>query len=192
MENKSINKEDNKLEIVTEYLSNKYPDNNFEVISYNPPVKIDADKDAYFLIKDVDSNKEYEVFIAYKNNEYYCYDNYYQNIIRKNYDEKITDIISECGYTVKTYTDFPSYIGEEVNSETTTDDIIDMGNELYRITSIYSEEEIDIDLIRENFISKNIYGSFFVYIIPSIEDSSENLRLNNANYKNYSSFNCFY
>ena len=69
------------------YLNQKYPETEFEIVMGNPQNKMNSF--AEFIFKEVGKSDTFQLSISKMNDEYAIKDNYYGSLIREAYDKYI-------------------------------------------------------------------------------------------------------
>ncbi len=158
-----------------EYLNNKYPNENFEILICNPKNKMNSMTTIMFY---EGRNREelYDLYITESDEGYRAEDNYYGVLIREEYDTELTNILRESGFEkCLVYTAFNEVHDESVNGELTAEDIFKLGNQLGRGTDIFidydpDKSELLVSQLKEIMENQNLYGSYIVYIKSGIAD----------------------
>ena len=149
------------------YMKEKYPEESFEIVSIEP-----ANKFYPWTTLHMES-PEYGAFktvVTPENGEYRYSEDFYGLLLRKTYDEKISQILGEGGITAAAYTDFYSPMGEEAGRDTTPEELIALKSGLPRDTHLFVEDTGDkdetagkaADILR----SAGVYGSYTLYFVP--------------------------
>lgn len=158
------------LRVMREYLNKKYPNEEISIVSYNPEWLFQDY--ASFGLKDADG-KAYASKLEQTKLGYKCTDDYYGKILRNKYDAFIKSTLEESGYVLEVYTTFVTFQGEEINSETTVNEFLELAPKTTRYTHIFVLGAKDLETISERIeeiiIANNIYGCYAVYAVDNIQ-----------------------
>lgn len=172
---------------VMEYLKEKYPSYSFEVISCDH----NNQTTGYSTFQFTESGKEsvYEMYLYSEGEDkrsYRCEDNFYGSLIRKDYEEALTEIIcKEIPECLGVYCSFTNVMGKEFGEDFTAEDVLTEKPEITNATDIYLLEADPVQaeqLIQrtETVLTENrIYGSYFITAIssePEAWESTEELK----------------
>ena len=186
-----------------EYLQKKYPGYEYNFFLFNPSDKFN---DVTTLEFNVDDTENYfAVNVTVTDDGYKAEDNLWGYVLRPDYQDMMEELLADAGLEdFFVYTKLSGYFGEEMDAETTVDEVVDMGRDVKVDLQVFVDmdptdeaktQEI-VDLIEEQLRSINNYGGHIVYFEPgitaecsSVEDCFE---YRNEHYDMYSiSFNTF-
>ena len=175
------------------YLEQKYPNAPLEVTSFVPANQFT--KWAEMTFRADGAEQEYRLTVAPAEGGFDCADDYYGALLRESYDQKVAETVAEGGYTVLSYTEFPSPAGLEVGPDTTAEELIALGPELTRNTHLFLEPVEQRDAaaaqIKDRLAAAGFYGAFTLYFVPSLQGDVLELEAARKTW-DYVTFQCFY
>ena len=151
-----------------EYLKEKYPREDFSVLSFSNATKLTEYASCYFQTDA--SSKEYLLTITPENGEYVCRDTYYGEKIRDRYDAELESILRENGYETKLYTDFSTPAGMDVDGNVTMQTVNEVSPKIARCTFVF----VDLSLmgqgenIQNALYDNGAYGSYILYFSDNL------------------------
>lgn len=158
----------NELRSATFYLEKRYPDQNLEIISFQPS-SLKGSVELQFIR--VGSDTEY--MLKYENGTYV--DNFYDVPYEKEYDGMVEEILWENGIEARVYTTFPYLISDKIKSG---QDLMDRRPPLGRNTEVflraenlpdYEEAGRMAEKLQQIMGEHGIYTSGMVFYIRGIE-----------------------
>ena len=182
------------------YLKERYPNEELEVISFQPSSKKGC-VELQFIQPGLD---EVEYLLKNENGTYI--DNFYDVPYEKEYDGLVEEILKEGGITARAYTTFPFLISDEIKSGK---DLMDRRPHLGRTAELfinaehlpsYEDAGALSKKVQELFEESGIYGSGMIFFITGLKsfDKMDVLQLdayarNRKNLRNIVSvtFQCF-
>jgi hypothetical protein len=160
------------IRTVNTYLSEKYPEASFNILGIELP-SITKEYETYEF--SVDGATENSYVIIDESGQ--CNDNYYRLLLEPEYDAELEQRLSQIGISaVAVFTDFPSFLGKEVDGTLSAEEIIAAGSEIQRDTAIYINSvdcDMDINTIKEAVTNLNVYGSYRVYYSDIFENGMD-------------------
>ena len=129
-----------------------------------------------------------------KNNNPEVSETVYGSVIRKPYDDYICELLEANGIHAKAFTNFETPIKDEVNKDTTPEEIIEMEPKIVRYTDIFvsdtEDQQITADAIKSVMDSNNIYAVYEINFVdkPADKDVKE-LEAERKNYRSVT-FEC--
>lgn len=175
-----------------QYLAEKYPDADLEILIFEPATKWNASASALFRDQ---SDKNYFLAITPKDGSYICTDTYYGALLHEAYDTRVCEILAHDGYSVLAYTEFPALMGAEINAQTTTEELIGLKSKLARNTSLFIELPADKEFVREAIqkclLETDLYGAYTLYFVPAAENTEVSELLKNKTNWEKTVFSCF-
>lgn len=175
-----------------QYLAEKYPDTDLQILTFEPATKWNVSASALFQDR---SDRNYSLSITPKDGSYICTDTYYGVLLREAYDARVCEILADAGYSVSAYTEFPALMGAEINAQTTIEELIDMKSKLARNTSIFIELPTDkesiCEAIRKCLLKADLYGAYTLYFVPAAENTEISELLKNKTNWEKTVFSCF-
>ncbi len=186
-----------------EYLQKKYPGYEYNFFAFSPSDKFDDfttlefnvdDTENYFTVKVIATDEGYE-----------AEDNLWGYVLRPDFQAMMEELLSDAGLEdFYVFTKMSGYYGEEIDADTTVDEIVDMGRDIKTDLQVFvdmepSDEEKTqevVDLIEEQLRSIDNYGGHIVYFEHGISEECSNIEecfeYRNEHYDMYSiSFNTF-
>lgn len=158
----------NELRAAEFYLSNRYPDQDLEIISYQP-----SSQKGCVELQFIQIGNDTEYLLKYENGEYV--DNFYDVPYEKEYDAIVEEILQKEGIQAKVYTTFPYLISTKIKSGR---DLLEHRPHLGRNTELfvsaselpdYEEANRFSERVRAVFEKSGIYTSGMVYFILHME-----------------------
>ena len=174
-----------------EYLKEKYPGEDFSVLSFSNATKLTEYASCYFRAGA--SSKEYLLTITPENGKYVCRDTYYGEKIRNRYDAELESILRESGYETKLYTDFSTPAGMDVDGSATMRTVNEARPKIARCTFIFVDSNLmgQGENIQNALYDKGAYGSYILYFSDNLMDKSiDQLVLQRKEFKSIT-FNIF-
>lgn len=172
------------------YLGSKYPDSTPSVVSFSPATEFNQWAEAALQAPDGDL---YRMTVSPIDGGYDCADDYYGLLIREPYDQYVVDTLSEAGFTVLSFTEFPALSGEEVTGSTIVSDLLEIKPPVSRNTHLFIAQADSQDAaagIKEKLTDAGFYGAYTLYFVPSLDDGAEALEQGRKGWEHVS-FNCF-
>ena len=156
-----------------EYLKEKYQGEDFSILSFSNATKLTEYASCYFRTDT--SSKEYLLTITPENGSYVCRDTYYGEKIRDRYDAELESILRESGYEAKSYTDFSTPAGIDIDGNATMQTINEVSPKIARCTFIFVDSSLmgQGENIQNTLYDKGAYGSYILYF----SDNSMNKKL---------------
>lgn len=153
------------LRTCREALKDRYPDENFKIISFQPSSKKGC-VELQFIQPERD---ETEYILKYEDGVYT--DNFYDVPYEREYDGMVEEILASAGVVARVYTTFPFLISDVIRSGR---DLMEKRPHIGRHTAIYmdvdvlpSEEEKGevVEKARKAFKENGIYSSGIVFFV---------------------------
>lgn len=154
------------------YLKEKYPGEDFFVLSFSNATKLTEYASCYFRAST--SSKEYLLTITPENGEYVCRDTYYGEKIRDRYDAELESILRENRYETKLYTDFSTPAGMDVDGSATMQTVNGISPKIVRCTFIFVDSNLmgQGENIQNALYDKGAYGSYILYFSDNLMNKS--------------------
>ena len=186
-----------------EYLQKKYPGYEYNFYAFYPA---DISNPLTTLEFTVDNTEHYFSVEVHSTDEgYMAKDDLFTYILRPEFDAMMEKRLADAGIeNCMVYTKMSGRFGEEIDDNTTVEEIVDMGRDIKIDFDIYIDMEITedgqaeevVEIIEEEMISMNNYGAHFVYFESGISsecsNSEECLEYRKTHYDMYNiSFNTF-
>lgn len=160
-----------------EYLNQKYPNQNLEMVTFSPQNKKKNYTEIHFIKEGIEPNfiLRYEI----KDGKDYFSDNFYDVPYIKDYDKRCEDVLNGSDISARCFTIFPYLMSDKVTS---AEELFNVRKELGRNTEFFisvsdlpSQEEVDkkTDEIEQIFTSHKIYMNGMVYFILDLEMDKE-------------------
>ena len=158
------------LRTCSAYLKERYPEEDFKVISFQPSSR----KGCVELQFVRPSQPEIEYLLKYDETEKYT-DNFYDVPYEREYDGIVEGILEKAGIKARVYTTFPFLIGDEIRSGL---DLMNRRPHIGRHTAIYlnadvlptaQEAKAMEERVRKVFREKEIYSSCILFYVPGLE-----------------------
>ena len=155
------------------YLKERYPNEELEVISFQPSSKKGC-VELQFIQPGLD-----EVEYLLKNENGVYIDNFYDVPYEKEYDGLVEEILKEGGIIARAYTTFPFLISDEIKSGK---DLMDRRPHLGRTAELfinaaslpsYEDAGALSKKVQELFEENGIYGSGMIFFITGLKDFDE-------------------
>ena len=172
------------------HLQQKYPSYELEIVRFNPNLQMN-----YYDFDIEYQGKRYEAKISFQSNhDPYYTDNFYSYLFGEEYNKWIEELLVDKGYSVKVYTRFFAYLGDDINEQSTLNDLISLHPKMTKQTFIYlpgEENQEDSKTIEEAIFEYGIYGAYELFFT----NNDENLTVytvedNRRRYPQYN-FTCF-
>lgn len=154
----------NELRAATFYLDKRYPNQNLEIISFQP-----SSQKGTVEIQFIQVGSDTEYMLKYENDVYV--DNFYDVPYEKEYDGLVEGILRENGVEARVYTTFPYLISDKIKSGR---DLMDRRPPLGRNTELflqadalpaYEEAGKLAEKVQGIFASNGIYTSGMIFFI---------------------------
>lgn len=162
-----------------QYLAEKYPDYDLEIISGEPKSRFMPYAEFAFTQRN-NGQKTYKLYVKdmqgeleQKFSKYYAEDNFYESFFAEKYDTYVHNILKrEVGHIVRVSSSMPWTKGKEYGSDMAMEDILDGKLELSANTMIFIMDSTATEMsaketagtIEKIIQEQNLYGSFQVYI----------------------------
>lgn len=172
------------------YLTEKYPEKTPDIILFSPATKFTQWAE---MSLEAPSGKMYRLAVSPTENGYECADDYYNEFLREPYDQYVADILAKAGFTVLSFTEFPSLVGTEVDGNTSIEALIAIEPPLTRNTHLFIAQSIGDPIaaeIESRIKEIGLYGSYTLYFAASLDEEVMALEENRKTME-YKSFSCF-
>ena len=156
------------LRACSEHLKNRYPGEEFKIISFQPSSRKGC-VELQFIQPHRDKT---EYILKYEGG---CYtDNFYDVPFEREYDDIVESLLSEAGIKARAYTYFPFLLGDEIRSGR---DLMDHRPHLGRHTALFihadsspapEKAENTVLLVKEVFCKNGIYSSGILFFVPAL------------------------
>lgn len=170
-----------RMRIATEYLKEKYPDEEFEFVYYEDAKYWGLPYTYFEFVEDGNDEVTYEVRLEAEeeDDEYEISDTFCNHLIQGKYDEYFAECLEDSGFNdCITDTTFSYPLGKNVNGELSGEELWKMREDLSGKTKIFVEgaeseaEELSED-IKELILEKEWKGAYNIYVIEDMDDDVE-------------------
>ena len=149
------------------YLENRYPGHDFLCTSLDPANKFRPWAEIYF--KEGNSGNFLVKVIAKKVDGHYsgyiCEDNFYGQILRKEYNAALEEMFADAGYKVRVYACFINTLGEGFPADASVDDLLKADTS--PSTAVYVSGAVPdrefVDGLRAVMEENHVSGDYFIY-----------------------------
>ena len=158
------------LRACREYLKDRYPNEKFRIISFQPSSRKGC-VEMQFIQPERDAT---EYILKYEDGIYS--DNFYDVPYEREYDEIIENLLSEADISARVYTYFPFLISDEIHSGR---ELLNHRPRLGRHSALFmsvgilpdqTEAEIISAKVKNVFKNNGIYSSGILFFIPDLEE----------------------
>ena len=162
-----------------EYLKRKYPSYDIEIKKFSPASGLFSAQMHSYNFELVYDGEKYEASIYLKKDKDPEFaDNFHKYLLREEYDEMVIDLIKNNGYSVQSYTDFYTKVGEVLNEKSSVEEVLTNYPQPKRITHlfIFGEKNQEIADKIKKIMQDSIFGDdCFLYFVgdDSFETSEE-------------------
>lgn len=151
----------------TSYIKKRYPGHDFICTSLDPANKFRTWAEVRF--KEGDSREFLVKVIAQQTDGHYsgyiCEDNFYGQILGKEYNAALEEMFADAGYKVRVYAYFLSTLGEGFPTNASVNDLIKADTS--PSTAVYVSEAVPDGVLADNLkevMEKNhVSGDYFIY-----------------------------
>lgn len=179
----------NQLRAGLSYFDEKYPGYSLSVISFTPANTFN--NWAEIIIRPDGYSDSCQINVNVTDNGYECYDNFYGELLHKEYDFYIEDVLRNSGFNCKCYTTFTEFCGLEIGLDTQLSELTDPNNKITKITYIFSDSGFEaVENIKEAINLNGVYGTYTIYFGCSLGLDIKDLVENRAAYE-YETFSIF-
>ena len=158
-----------------EYLQKKYPGYEYNFFAFHPESKTDDITKLEFTVDDTEHYFTVEVHAS--DEGYQGKDNLYGYILSPEFEAMVVELLADAGIdNCLVHAKMGTFVGEEIDADTTVEEIVDMGRSLKIDLQIFVDMEggdnadtkAVVTSIEEQLRSINNYGGHQVYFAPGI------------------------
>lgn len=169
-----------------EYLAQKYPNGTYTITAFQPDIKFNSGAELT-----VEDGGIYTVYAEAEGDRYVCSDNYYGKYLQPRYDEYLEEILTNNGYTCKSYTSFPA-ASDVLGAETSVEQLLELTPRQTRMVDLFitaQDHDKAVQDIKDLMTQARLYGSYTVYFVTNLIDV-QSLEAQRADMEHIT-FSCF-
>lgn len=174
----------------TLYLEKKYPSQNFELLTFEAATQFSGRAAVSFQ---GGMPGEYTLYIRPSDGEYICADTFYGSLLREEYDKKVEEALAASGYYGRSYTRFPSPVGEGLGEGAAADDLLRLFPKLTRDTDLFficEDHDAAVKEAQAILTQAGFYGAYTLYFVQELPQDIQVLESGRSGWE-YAVFNCF-